>query len=204
MSDDRRVLADNVRAFLDKACTDHGHIMADRFSQEMWLLIVDCLQSPIEDLFEIACYNLCQANCIEVNSFEHRNITPDGNFVKPDQRLPKWLRFAPCVLFTPQAQIGKFKVDFLLEANWPPEWHRNVVFSPVIVELDGHDFHDKDKHQRAYEKGRDRFLVRAGYRVLHYTGSEVAADPYKCAHEALNLIGVCDDDYDPSNPMGIE
>jgi hypothetical protein len=64
---------------------------------------------------------------------------------------------------------------------------------------------ERFKHQSAYEKARDRFLVRAGYRVLHFTGAEVVADPYKVAHEALSLIGVfSDQNYDAANPLHLD
>jgi hypothetical protein len=50
--------------------------------------------------------------------------------------------------------------------------------------------------------------MKAGYRVLHFTGSEVVSDPYKVAFEVLSLIGISTvsgiDEYDPLNPLGIE
>ena len=107
---------------------------------------------------------------------------------------------------TPQAKIGTYRVDFLIEARCLGR--SGDVYAPVIVELDGHDFHDKDKRQRSYEKARDRFLVKRGYRILHFTGSDVVADPFKVAYEALEMVGVFAgsgaDGYDPKNPIGIE
>lgn len=58
----------------------------------------------------------------------------------------------------------------------------------LIVELDGHEFHDKNKNQRAYEKSRDRYLVRQGYKIFHYTGSELVADPKKVASEVMREV----------------
>ena len=74
----------------------------------------------------------------------------------------------------------------------------------VIVELDGHAFHDKDKKQRSYEKARDRFFVKEGYQVLHYTGSDVVADPYRVAFEVLEVLDVLEagEAYAPTNPVG--
>jgi very-short-patch-repair endonuclease len=74
------------------------------------------------------------------------------------------------------------------------------------VYLDGHDFHYKDKRQRSYEKARDREMVRAGYRVLHYTGSDVVADPLKVAYEALEFVGAFvgsgREGYNKEDPLG--
>jgi very-short-patch-repair endonuclease len=101
----------------------------------------------------------------------------------------------------PQDQVEKYRVDFVIYQHGigPDE-----IFGPVIVELDGHDFHDKDKHQRSYEKARDRFLVKKGYRVLHFTGSDVVADPFKVAYEALEMVGCFSlrNGYNKNDPLG--
>lgn len=180
-SDDQkqRIIASDVLSFIDKASDLHAQLTADDFSQDLFL---DCLnkgmQTPIEDLFWIACRMHCLATPTGFNSGLH------------------------CVSVVPQARIGAYRVDFLLQQHLiaPDE-----LYGPVVVELDGHDFHDKNKHQRAYEKARDRFLVSNRYRVLHFTGSEVVADPYKVAFEALLLLGVfCgmrSEEYDPKDPL---
>jgi hypothetical protein len=53
-----------------------------------------------------------------------------------------------------------------------------------VVELDGHDFHEKTKEQARRDKARDRELSSLGWRVLRFTGSEVFADAGKCMREA--------------------
>lgn len=75
-------------------------------------------------------------------------------------------------------QIDNYRVDFLL---------KKVGGKPLVVELDGHDFHETDEKQRRYEKTRDRYLVSNGYQVIHYTGKEVTDDPFKPAIECLSL-----------------
>ncbi len=97
-----------------------------------------------------------------------------------------------------QAKVGKYKVDFLISSSDGPQPNQ------IVVELDGHDFHDKDKYQRAYEKARDRFLIKKGLRVFHYTGSEIFSDPFAAAHEVLAFLGATSEEYDPGNPLGIE
>jgi very-short-patch-repair endonuclease len=84
-----------------------------------------------------------------------------------------------------QAEIGPYRVDFLLEDKEPaddgrPNWG-------VVIEIDGHDFHERTKEQAAYDKRRDRFLASAGYHVLRFTGSEVYADPVVCTRDALQI-----------------
>ena len=182
-----RDLSESVTEFLSRASDDYGRVMAERFSQDMFCELVEgAINSPIEDLFYLAVHVLSKAAYYDVN--------PDPVF---DERAKAW-RVGFGVHVIPQAKIGKYRVDFLIECTDGQQPNR------VIVELDGHAFHDKDKAQRAYEKGRDRFLVKEGYRVLHYTGSEVFADPYKVAHEALSLLGATESSvYDASNPIAV-
>jgi very-short-patch-repair endonuclease len=67
----------------------------------------------------------------------------------------------------PQKQIDKYRVDFYIE-------YRD---KKIIVECDGHDFHEKTKRQAERDKKRDRFFASRGYIVLRYTGSEICSDP---------------------------
>lgn len=56
------------------------------------------------------------------------------------------------------------------------------------VELDGHDFHERTKHQAARDKSRDRALTANGWTCLRFAGSEVYADPVACAEQIQRLI----------------
>lgn len=186
---DNRKIADNVMQFLGSASDAYGRIKAEHFSQDMYCELVDGkINSPIEDMFYVALQVQCAAGFHEVN--------PDPVF---DDRNNEW-RLGHGVHVSPQFKIGKYRVDFLIQYTDGPQPNQ------VVIELDGHAFHDKDKAQRAYEKGRDRHLVAAGYRVLHYTGSEVVADPYRVAYEALDIIGATQDReaYSTSNQFGID
>jgi len=58
----------------------------------------------------------------------------------------------------------------------------------MAVELDGHDFHERTKEQVAYRNTRDRLLQGAGWKVLHFSGSEVARDPSSCLHDLLDVV----------------
>jgi very-short-patch-repair endonuclease len=184
-------LAENVFAFIDRAADMRGAMMAERFSQEMYGNCIDMkMHSPIEQLFWVAAQLLCEANYVAVNP--ECEYSKDGNH-----------KYECGAYIHQQFPIGNYKVDFMLEQHGigPDD-----ILKPVVVELDGHAFHDKDKRQRSYEKARDRFLVKAGYRVLHFTGSDVVADPFKVAFEALEMIGVFAgsgiEAYNPKDPLG--
>lgn len=74
-----------------------------------------------------------------------------------------------------QERIGPYRVDFVLEAYGVE----------IIIEVDGHEFHEKTKEQAAHDKKRDRYMTQHGHTVLRFTGSEVWANPFKCAEQAF-------------------
>jgi very-short-patch-repair endonuclease len=86
--------------------------------------------------------------------------------------------------FDPQQQYkiphnkGFFRVDFALI-------HPN---GKIVIELDGHQWHEKTKNQASGDKARDRFLVAEGWRVLRFTGSNVFHNPCKCVAEVFDII----------------
>lgn len=88
----------------------------------------------------------------------------------------------------PQKQLPGWRVDFLIHGydhgrpnrvlgRWPrtPGWRR------LIVECDGHEYHERTKEQAARDRSRDREMQLEGYTVLRFTGSEIWRDPWACA-----------------------
>lgn len=58
----------------------------------------------------------------------------------------------------------------------------------IIVELDGHDFHERTPEQAQSDKSRDRELQALGWLVLRFTGREVLQDPDHCLGEIQELL----------------
>lgn len=83
-----------------------------------------------------------------------------------------------------------YRVDFLvhLERLEPGKPTTKVRF---VVEIDGHDYHERTKEQAARDRLRDRMFTQAGYTVLRYTASEVYNDPVTVTEELISLIGRC-------------
>lgn len=84
----------------------------------------------------------------------------------------------------PQAQIGKYRADFLIVSKFVcgPTIHH------VVVECDGHDFHEKTKEQAARDKARDRDMATLGCHVLRFTGSEIYRDADRCAAQVSEFL----------------
>lgn len=104
-------------------------------------------------------------------------------------------QFEDGFLIEPQAVVGQYRVDFLVEWKFlmpvrdeskpVSEWGSRMYHNRLIVECDGHDFHEKTKEQAKRDKARDRELTKFGYPVFHYTGSEIWNDVFKCAKEVI-------------------
>ena len=80
------------------------------------------------------------------------------------------------VVLSPQHQIGEHRVDFAIFINGVASDEE----IKVVIECDGHDFHEKTKEQAARDKRRDRDLQIAGWKVLRFTGSEIWRNPEAC------------------------
>ena len=78
-----------------------------------------------------------------------------------------------------QATSGRRRVDFLIAD----------CDARLIVECDGHDYHERTKEQASRDRSRDRELLRSGVPVVRFTGSELWADPRGCALESLDILG---------------
>lgn len=90
------------------------------------------------------------------------------------------------LIVRPQAKIGERRVDFLIHAmDWRgarPDWH----WRPLIVECDGHDFHNKTKAQVAKDRSKDRASTLGGVDFFRFTGAEIWRNPWGCAQQVTD------------------
>jgi len=94
-----------------------------------------------------------------------------------------------------QHKIDDYRVDFMVtltEGHLQQTLGYRVgtprLYASVIVECDGHDFHEKTKEQARRDKKRDRTLQKLGYNVLRFSGSDIWKDVMKCADECLEFL----------------
>lgn len=80
----------------------------------------------------------------------------------------------------PQYKIGKYRIDLAI--------FHDATKPPVLVECDGHDFHERTKDQARHDREKDRTFTRNGDPLLRFTGSEIHKDAGKCAVEILEYI----------------
>lgn len=142
-----------------------GHWFANNISDK-WYFQTEGCASPIENLF-IAALRTISA------------VQGDCAIIYADKPLD-WLRSYVSdhgMLIGIQTPIGPYRVDFAIVT-------KNRL---TVVECDGHAYHSKSKKFAARDKGRDRVLAEHGATVLRFTGSELWADSFKCAEQALKI-----------------
>jgi very-short-patch-repair endonuclease len=95
---------------------------------------------------------------------------------------PHWIELLP------QAQIcdGRYRADFLLDVRLNDGAARHAI----VVEVDGHDYHERTKEQARRDKRRDRDMAAEGLTVLRFTGSEVWKDSNAVVFEILRIVQI--------------
>lgn len=96
----------------------------------------------------------------------------------PGRAIPEGVEF----IMHPQKKVGAYRADFLLSC---PSSGQNV-----IVECDGHDFHERTKEQAARDRSRDRAMQRDGFMVMRFTGSELHQAPMYRALEVIEVLNL--------------
>lgn len=156
-----------------------------------WIELLETLRITGADLFGApATYYLFNNPMFFASRYNYDELNDDQNdFTK---LFEFDLSFEQIDFVYPQQTIGDYRVDFVLFRIRSDYDHDDRPiprrFSPVVVECDGHEFHEKTKRQAQRDKARDRYLQSHGYKVLRFTGSEIWTDPRKCALEVDKLF----------------
>ena len=95
----------------------------------------------------------------------------------------------------------KYRADFAIQHYRSTQWRLGLE-EPcsclrLLIELDGHDWHERTPEQVAQRNQRDRLLLLNGYRVLHYSGRELLREPPDCVAEVMAAAAVDLEDRRP-------
>ena len=126
--------------------------------------VINECESPMEELFAIAFYSYGAKDFVDASLHYHF----DGK------------RY---LVIRQQMKVEKYRADFLIEIKGG-----NVETSYYVVEIDGHDFHEKTKEQVKRRNERDRFFASKGMTVIRFSGSEVYNDPDGCVESVCECI----------------
>ena len=89
-------------------------------------------------------------------------------------------------------EIGKrYRLDFFIEyttLQGDTIDNLNEYCSTVVVECDGHQFHERTKEQVKRGNQRDYDLKMSGYDVIHFSGSELYNNPQECVQKVVEYL----------------
>jgi hypothetical protein len=98
---------------------------------------------------------------------------------------------------TPQFEVCDDALNTIARVDFRLSLFFRNVRAVVLVEIDGHDYHERSKEQASADRARERaiMLQNPRERLMRFTGSEVFADPMGCLDQALRfLIRICETD----------
>jgi len=134
-------------------------------------------ETPIEKLFYAALYALIHLEGSEYTLLHIAKTEKDEISAKQNPALLA----EPTLIVRPQAQLEGWRVDFLVHAYDFARHGGRKSWKPLIVECDGHDFHERTKEQAARDRARDRKFQLRDFGVMRFTGAEIYRDPWACA-----------------------
>ena len=141
-------------------------------------------ESPIEEIFAAAIfaqYRYISAGALELfpvppEQFDHWCDDLAAKAASPYEEYR--------VIATNQYQIENARVDFCFCYK---NWRSGNIFK-LVVECDGHAYHERTKEQAMKDRARDRFLQQKGYVVFRFTGAEIWRSPLQCAEQVADWI----------------
>jgi very-short-patch-repair endonuclease len=167
---------DRAKANLKKSAMEHAASAVDDAAD-------DALgDSPIERLFFTA---LRVRTWLGASEYTSMHIAEDEEAEGLLKRNPRIVDH-PTLIIRSQAQLEGWRVDFLIHAYDFARLGGRPGWKPLIVECDGHDFHERTKEQAARDRSRDRDFQLRDFGVLRFTGSEIYRDPWACAAQVTD------------------
>lgn len=156
---------------LEDTLGNHAWILLERACTEISRPDVK-FGSPIEEMLAVAMVAVARISGVPVS------FTPGLS-----RREILAMRNGPQIMrIVPQADVSGCRVDFLVVLTGTEKCQ------PIVVECDGHDFHERTKEQASRDRSRDREFQVSGNIVMRFTGSEIWRDPFACAIQVVDLI----------------
>lgn len=101
-----------------------------------------------------------------------------------------WLWFRACQ--SASAKVFSVQTQFDIEINGKAYRSDFAVLADdgdasqlLLVEVDGHAFHERTPEQVAVRDSRDRALLSSGFKVFYFSYQELTTKPWDCVYEVL-------------------
>jgi very-short-patch-repair endonuclease len=158
-------VADLVTEFIEETDADPDNWWGDTKIEKLFFLALDCYLQFI-------------VGRAKLQKSEHA------------PSLQEIIETRPSVWIRRQVEIEDVgRVDFVIYAHGHWGDHRPQSVRALVIECDGHDYHERTKEQAAKDRSRDRAVQMKGYdQVFRYTGSELWCDPLGCAQEVYEWV----------------
>lgn len=85
-----------------------------------------------------------------------------------------------CILMQRQIKIEQYTADFVFSVT-----DHELRTHRLVVECDGHNYHERTKEQAAHDRSRDRRMQELGYTVFRFTGSEIHQHAWGCCRQIM-------------------
>ena len=86
-----------------------------------------------------------------------------------------------------KTENNTYRADFYFEFSFIYQ-KKEIDNLKLIIECDGHEFHEKTKEQVIKNNQRDRDLQNKGYEILHFSGSEILKNILQCREDIIKFI----------------
>ncbi len=141
---------------------------------KLWGLVA----SPTEFILAQAIFNkldeLSDWKCWLYSADEYRQTVVEAE----DANYPSLFALVPAL---PIDRVGEVDLAIFI-----PSYRKRRPI--VIVECDGHQFHERTVEQASNDRRRDRVLARYGIPVLRFTGTDVLRGSEEFAQEIVDFI----------------
>lgn len=144
--------------------------------------------SPIETLFYLAFFIYDQEYCRTTGKI-NTDYSHFGYTLKSFLGLDKQYE----INVDGKKYISDFGVTLIdVKCTYDENGKLNIIDNSkdlrILIECDGHEFHQKTKKQVEYDNERQLALQTAGYEVIRFSGSQIYKDPLGCAEKAYEYI----------------
>lgn len=136
------------------------------------------LESPLEAVFELW-WNA------------HRFKGVDDMFIEPQVEVEAG---GNCYRLDYQVHVrpgddGDVTLAWLMSLGfkWDKSTWQRPDYPRLAVEVDGHTYHERTREQVRQRDQRDRDLQVAGWKVLHFSYSELVNDPMRCVESVVSV-----------------
>lgn len=136
-------------------------------------------ETPIEKLLMTALETRCLLGVCEITRLDR--ALDNEHFESVKRFDVKELR----IILRPQVKLQNRLVDFVVHAQsfTQDDLKKHDGWRPLLIECDGHDYHERTKEQAARDRSKDREATLAGLDTMRFTGSEIWRDPWGCASQ---------------------